>query len=62
MIPSADEVKQSLHDPPIKLVRLQVHEDMVQIINITDLAAFDLGSLQFENRHRDVSFLRGSTF
>lgn len=61
-IPIGDEAKHGLHHPPIKLVRLQVHEDMVQIINITDLSAFALGSLQFENRHRDVSFLRCSIY
>jgi hypothetical protein len=60
--PFGDEAKQSLHHPPVKLIRLQVHEDMVQIINITDFSAFDLGSLQFENRHRDVSFLQCSMF
>jgi len=38
----------SMHHPPIKLVRLQVHDDMMQIINITDLSVFALGSLQFE--------------
>lgn len=27
---------------------MQVHEDMMQIINITDLSAFVLGCVQFE--------------
>jgi hypothetical protein len=57
-----DEAKQSPHHPPIKLVRLQVHKDMMQIINITDLSAFDLGSVQFDNRHKYASFLRCSVF
>jgi len=56
-----DEAKQSLYHPPMKLVRLQVQEDMMQIINITDFLPLFLGvcSLKIGT---NVSFLRCSVF